>query len=373
MGREDSTEIERAPHASSNVGLVVVVLTGASKGVKKRLPAKLRVGKSPDNDLVLHDATVSRHHCEIERAPRGAVIVRDLGSRNGLRVGSAKVREAEIKVGTTLTIGGVDVVLQPAVESLDVLPSDHDRFGDALGASLAMRRVFGALEYIAPSDATVLLMGESGTGKDVLARSIVKKSRRAKKPLVVVDCAAMAMSLLDSELFGHVRGAYTGARAARAGAFERADGGTLFLDEIGELPIDVQPKFLRVLERGEIVPIGSNKTKTVDVRVVAATSRDLAREVAQGRFREDLYFRLAVMPVHVPPLRERREDIPALATHLAGGRALTPEALDVLVAREWPGNVRELRNVIERALALAGPDAPIALAHLGVRVSEADA
>jgi transcriptional regulator with GAF, ATPase, and Fis domain len=226
-----------------------------------------------------------------------------------------------------------------------------------------MRSVFGMLERIAPTDGTVLLEGETGTGKDVLARAIHLASPRAKQPFVVVDCGAISYSLIESELFGHERGAFTGAIASRMGAFENANGGTLFLDEIGELPIDVQPKLLRVLETREFRRVGGNKTLRAEVRVVAATKRDLKREVERGKFREDLYFRLAVVPVLVPPLRVRREDIAGLV-HLflkqsslndpsVGTLSMSDGAVSALTAHDWPGNVRELRNVLERAIYLA--------------------
>jgi len=213
------------------------------------------------------------------------------------------------------------------------------------------------LERIAPTDATVLLEGETGTGKDVLARAICSQSERAQGPFVVVDCGAVSYSLIESELFGHERGAFTGAIAARTGAFELADGGTVFLDEIGDLPLDVQPKLLRVLETREFRRVGGNRTIKTDVRVVAATKRHLLREVQAGKFREDLYFRLAVVPVTVPPLRSRRDDIPMLVEHIlkvgGGGLSVTEDTMQTLVAHDWPGNVRELRNVLERAVYLA--------------------
>jgi transcriptional regulator with GAF, ATPase, and Fis domain len=355
---EDAVEIAtRAVHPSeTKIGIHVVVLSGAAKGASRPLGEKLRLGKAPDNDLVLDDDTVSRHHCELSRAHDG-VHVRDLGSTNGTRVEGARVSEAIVQAGTVLKVGEVEIALRPAVRNVEVLPSDKTWFGAAIGKSLAIRSIFGVLERIAQTDATVLLEGETGTGKDVLARAIWTESARAQGPFVVVDCGAVSYSLLESELFGHERGAFTGAIAARQGAFELADGGTVFLDEIGELPIDVQPKLLRVLETKEFRRVGGNRTLKTSVRVIAATKRNLQREVQAGKFREDLYFRLAVVPITVPPLRARREDIPPLALHIrkacGGGMTVAEETMQGLVAHDWPGNVRELRNVLERTVYLA--------------------
>ncbi len=242
-------------------------------------------------------------------------------------------------------------------------PSREPNFGAAIGESPAMRTVFAMLERIAPTDGTVLLEGETGTGKDVLARAIHLASTRAKAAFVVIDCGAVSHTLIESELFGHERGAFTGAVESRRGAFENAEGGTLFLDEAGELPIDVQPKLLRVLESKEFRRVGGTKTLRADVRVVAATKRDLKREVERGKFREDLYDRLAAVPVVVPPLRTRREDIPGLVRLFLqqtsqndpslGPLSMTEEAISALAAHDWPGNVRELRNMLERASYLA--------------------
>jgi DNA-binding NtrC family response regulator len=345
--------------SSSSIGVQVIVLSGSAKGTSKPMGARMRVGKAPDNDLVLGDDTVSRHHCELMRVHDG-IHVRDLGSTNGTKVQGARVTEAIVQPGAVLTVGEVEVALRASATKVEVLPSDKKWFGAAIGQSLAMRTIFGVLERIAGTDATVLLEGETGTGKDVLARAIWTESARAQGPFVVVDCGAVSYSLLESELFGHERGAFTGAVAARQGAFELADGGTVFLDEIGELPLDVQPKLLRVLETKEFRRVGGNKTLKSDVRVIAATKRNLQREVAAGKFREDLYFRLAVVPVTVPAVRARREDIPLLVDHIlkassAGGPPLTvsDETMQGLMAHDWPGNVRELRNVLERAIYLA--------------------
>src|SRR5580658_2803706 len=320
MTRDDGgADVEVATRAvqthETSVGIQALVLSGKSKGVSLRIGERLRIGKAPDNELVLLDDTVSRHHCELLRAD-GGVLVRDLGSTNGTRVQGAKVSEAVVQPGAVLQVGEVEIVLRATVRSVEVMPSDKTAFGGVIGQSLAMRSIFGVLERIAPTEATVLLEGETGTGKDVLARAIWQESTRAQGPFVVVDCGAVSYSLLESELFGHERGAFTGAVAARQGAFELADHGTVFLDEIGELPIDVQPKLLRVLETHELRRVGGNKSMKSDVRVLAATKRNLQREVHAGKFREDLYFRLAVVPITVPSLRARREDIPPLVHHI---------------------------------------------------------
>jgi transcriptional regulator with GAF, ATPase, and Fis domain len=338
-------------------GVQALVLSGQHKGTSKVVGGRLTIGKAADNDLVLTDDTVSRHHCEIVRAPDG-LHVRDLESTNGTKIDGTRIREAMIQPGSVLKVGEVEIHFKPTVHKVEVLPSDKGSFGPAIGQSLAMRTIFGVLERIAPTDATVLLEGETGTGKDVLARAVWSTSQRAAKPFLVVDCGAVTYSLIESELFGHERGAFTGAVSTRQGAFELADGGTVFLDEIGELPLDVQPKLLRVLETREFRRVGGNKTMQTNVRVIAATKRDLQREVAAGKFREDLYFRLAVVPVTVPPLRGRRDDIPALVNHMlkaAGGEGLAVPAdtMQSLTAHDWPGNVRELRNVLERAIYMA--------------------
>ncbi len=236
------------------------------------------------------------------------------------------------------------------------------RADEIVGSSPGLRRVLEEAGQVAAADTTVLIQGESGTGKELIARAIHRASRRHARPLVTVNCAAIPATLMESEFFGHERGAFSGATQRRVGRFALADGGTLFLDEVGELPLDLQAKLLRVLQEGEFQPVGSSTTHRVDVRILAATNRDLAAEAAAGRFREDLYYRLAVFLLKIPPLRERVEDIPLLAEKAAArigrrlGRVfapLTPECAARLKAYPWPGNIRELENVIERAAVTA--------------------
>jgi DNA-binding NtrC family response regulator len=366
--------------ASTPDELVLVVVSGKSRGQRVAVGQSLTIGKAPDNDLVLPDDTVSRHHCVLERRS-GGLSVRDLDSTNHTRVGRTQIREATIAPGASLVVGDVELLLRTEPNRAYILPSESSEFGQALGPSLAMRTVFGMLEHIAPTDAPVLLEGETGTGKDVLARSIHDKSRHKDAPFVVVDCGAVSYNLIESELFGHERGAFTGAVSMRAGAFETAGRGTVFLDEVGELPMDVQPKLLRVLESGEFRRVGGNKNMRAEARIVAATKRNLKEEVERGKFREDLYFRLAVVPITVPPLRQRREDVPVLVEHFiavakkrdpaAAAITLGKDTLAALVAHDWPGNVRELRNVLDRAIyiATASGQVDLKLVDLPVAVS----
>jgi DNA-binding NtrC family response regulator len=312
---------------------------------------RLRVGSGSDADLVVADPHVSRLHCELEPTASG-VVLRDLGSTNGTLVGGAAIREALLAPGVVAVIGGSRLF----VESDAPAPAPL-RFGGATSAAPAMVAVFAMLDKLAGSEVTILLAGETGTGKDLLAHAVHEASPRASGPLVVFDCGAVTASLIESELFGHEKGAFTGAVAERAGAFERAAGGTLFLDELGELPLELQPRLLRALEQREVRRVGGSVELAVDVRVIAATNRDLAAEVAAGRFRHDLYFRVTAAVVEVPPLRARPEDLPLLVDALLEGRAhATPAAMAALAAYDWPGNVRELRNVVTTALAmLDGP------------------
>jgi transcriptional regulator with GAF, ATPase, and Fis domain len=333
----------------------VEVVSGPDAGKRAALSGTLRVGSHPEAELCLVDPTVSRFHVELEPRADG-VRVRDLESRNGTFMSGVRITEAILEGDLgVVDIGKTSLRISAHEQNLG-RPAGAASLGKALGASPAMRQMFGVLERVAPTDSTVVLLGETGTGKEVLAEAIHQASKRKDKKLVVFDCGAVTPSLVESELFGHVKGSFTGAVADRLGAFAEADGGSLFLDEIGELPLDLQPKLLRALESGTVKRLGEDRPRRVDVRIIAATHRDLEAEVEQKRFRGDLYFRLAVVQVRVPPLRERIEDLPLLAHHFVramgrGDYQLSPALLERLAAYHWPGNVRELRNVIERALA----------------------
>ncbi len=312
------------------------------------------VGAAPDCDVVVDDTTVSRRHASLELVPEG-VSVTDLGSRNGTFYLGQRVEKITLSLGARVRLGGTTLSLDADGDSLGagaIHAADHYR--GILGASLGMRRLFAMLERLEGSLVPVLVNGESGAGKELVARALHEGSRVSGGQLVVVNCGAIPRELVASELFGHRRGAFTGAVEARRGAFEAAHGGTIFLDEIGELPIEVQPVLLRALETGEVQPVGG-EAKRVSARVVAATNRDLAEEVSAGRFREDLYYRLEVVKLVVPPLRERIEDIEPLAqkfAHDTGGGPLPASVIEQLKARSFRGNVRELRNVVSAYTAL---------------------
>jgi transcriptional regulator of acetoin/glycerol metabolism len=276
----------------------------------------LRVGSREENDLVLDDDAVSRIHFEILVDESGHRL-RDLGSTNGTFVDGFRAADIHLKPSCTITAGVTTIHFELLDAEADLPLSEGERFGPLVGRSAAMRNLFATLERVAATDTTVLIQGESGTGKELIAEAIHGASgSRADGPFVVFDCGAIAGTLLESELFGHEKGAFTGALSDRAGCLEEADGGTLFLDEIGELPIELQPKLLRAVERRELRRVGSNRTQKFDVRIIAATNRDLSAEVNRGSFRADLYYRLAVVRLEVPPLRARPEDIPVLVEHL---------------------------------------------------------
>jgi DNA-binding NtrC family response regulator len=347
----------------------------------------LRVGTRENNQLILADKSVSGYHLEIARSAGGSAgaassgwRLRDLGSTNGTFVGGLRVYDLQVRSGTVISIGRSKLRLE-ALDDDPVRAALHPagRFGDMVGHSVAMRRLFSRITQVAASTATVLITGETGTGKEAVAEALVQAGPRASAPFVVIDCSALPANLIESELFGHVKGSFTGAHSDYRGAFERADGGTVFLDEIGELPLDLQPKLLRVLERREVRRVGSERTRPIDVRVVAATNRALASEVNEGRFRQDLYFRLSVVNLHIPPLRERRQDIPLLIEHFYNqllarhpGKQRVPSLSEIserLLGSSqgaggdyaWPGNVRELRNAVERAFHVPDEDPVVAV------------
>jgi len=323
--------------------------------------AHITIGTLPENDLVLTDATVSRRHAVVEERTDG-YLLRDLDSTNGAFLDNVKIREGYITPGSIIRLGQTELSFSPLEERFETLTSASEHFGGLIGSSPLMQEVYGLLERIAPTDVTVLLEGETGTGKELAARAIHAHSRRAGSPFVVFDCGAVAPNLIESELFGHEKGAFTDAVKARQGSFELADNGTIFLDEIGELSLDLQPKLLRALDQRETKRVGADKPVAVNVRVISATNKDLEKEVKAGRFREDLYYRLSVVRVNMPPLRKRKEDIETIAGQALAGissdikkivTGLSPEAAAALTAYSWPGNVRELKNVLGRAAALS--------------------
>ena len=322
------------------------------------------IGTHDSNDLVLTDDAVSKHHLELQVVPDGYRLV-DLSSSNGTFLGAVKITDVTVAEAVTLHLGTTTLRVRPAVSETEVPASGAVRFGSVLGRSVVMRELFEQLARVARADCAVLLEGETGSGKEQVAESVHAESARKEGPFVVVDCGALAGDLLESELFGHEKGAFTGAVEARKGLLQMADGGTVLLDEVGELPLPLQAKLLGVLERRKVTPVGSTTPRNLDVRVMAATNRNLAREVNEGRFRSDLFFRLAVVRLRVPPLRERLDDIPMLVEHFLSGlreregghvpSALSPLELSRLQAQPWVGNVRELRNAVERlALRIGG-------------------
>ena len=335
------------------------------------------IGRNEACDLVLDDKRVSAVHVELVATERG-VRVRDLGSRNGTFLGDTRIGEVYLLKPTLFTVGESLLEFSPTTpETVDI--PDVAAFGPLVGSSAGMRAVFERCRKAAPTELTVLILGETGCGKELVAQAIHQASNRANKPFVVVDCGAIPPSLAESALFGHERGSFTGAVDKRVSPFVEADGGTIFLDELGELPVDVQPKLLRALAEQRIKSVGSNNYRPVNVRVIAATRRDLVREVNAGTFRSDLYFRVAQLRVELPPLRERLEDIPALVRKMmadigdtdAYGR-ITNDSLERLMRHDWPGNVRELRNVVSVALAF-GKEGPLDLAqHLAPLVASSD-
>ena len=338
--------------------LLVVEGQGSGQGWRST-GNRCAIGSHSSNDLTLTDPAVSRCHCEIVIEGDREARVTDLGSRNGTYLDGVKVASAFLRDGSVLRVGRTAITFELEADSHPRLLSPETRFGSLVGRSLGMREVFALLARAAATDATVLLDGETGTGKGAAAEAVHLASARKDGPFVVADCGAIPAQLLEAELFGHERGAFTGADARRIGVFEEADGGTLFLDEIGELPAELQPKLLRVLESREVRRLGQNSYRPINVRLIAATNRDLRCEVNAARFRPDLFYRLAVLRVSMPPLRQRPEDFALLVPQLLAAMAVDDATRDLLQAPEfisglehgaWPGNVRELRNHLERCL-----------------------
>jgi transcriptional regulator with GAF, ATPase, and Fis domain len=340
--------------------MIVAVVEGPHDGSRvEAAGTTVRVGSANDNTLVLSkDGAVSRHHCEIVPVPGGA-LVRDVGSRNGSYLGSTRITSATFSGSFRLRVGASMLSVSQFAKPAEPKEQPPDRFGALLGSSPRMRELFADLARISVSSMSVLIEGETGTGKELVAESIHGASARATCPYVVFDCSAITTSLAESELFGYERGAFTGGGEARTGVFEQADGGTIFLDELGDLPKELQPKLLRVLEKGELRRVGSNQTISVDVRVLAATNKNLALAVERGTFRDDIFFRVATTHVRVPPLRERMADLPLLVDHFLCRAGAPFRAGDIpeqvwatLCAYSWPGNVRELQHAVHRLLVI---------------------
>ena len=348
---------EAIPGGASPARAQIVVIEGPDAGRAASLSEHdVIVGSEPNCGLVLTDERVSHQHLAVRR-DGARYLVRDLQSRNGTSYEGSLIAEVRVSAGATFKIGRSFVRIQPQPRPLEVAPSQSRRFGELVGESLAIREMFAVLELAAGSDVTMLLEGETGTGKELAARAIHDASGRRRGPFVAVDCGALPESLMESELFGHVKGAFTGAATARAGAFSRANGGTLFLDELAGVPGVVQARLLRAIEERKIRPVGGDEERALDVRIVAASRDDLSARVADGSFRSDLYYRLSVVRVTLPPLRSRREDLAPVVAELLRRRGIEPGSVsgpnfDLLVGHGWPGNVRELRNVIDRAVAL---------------------
>ncbi|HWA74513.1 MAG TPA: sigma 54-interacting transcriptional regulator [Polyangiaceae bacterium] len=339
--------------------LRVEVVAGVDQGKSLETDQELlTIGTAPGSDLTLNDDTVSRFHLELARGANG-VSVNDLGSSNGTLLGGARIERGVVPPGTELLLGNTRIaILDGSGAAVEV--SAESELDDLKGQTEIMRRLMAQVTTAARSNAAVLLIGESGTGKELVARALHEHGARASGPFVTLDCGALAPNLVASELFGHERGAFTGAERQHVGAFERADKGTLFLDEIGELPAELQPQLLGALERRRFRRVGGRNEIGVDVRIVGATNRDLRAEVNSGVFRLDLYYRLAVVVLRIPPLRERSADIPLLVDHFFkecghtgnAGEVLSESTLRSLMTYRWPGNVRELRNWVEATLAM---------------------
>jgi two-component system nitrogen regulation response regulator GlnG len=362
------------PDDGALVHATAAVIEGPDLGLAFPLSdTRVVVGKSRQADIVLTDKAVSKTHLELS-LEGGSVRIRDLQSTNGTFIGKTRVIESLVPAGTVVNLGRTRLHLRIEESPLMLSPSTSDCFGELWGHSVAMRQLFAVLERVAPRDINLLVDGETGTGKELVARAIHQKSGRREGPFAVLDCSAVAPELIESQLFGHRRGAFTGATQDRPGVFESAKSGTVFLDELDSLPLELQPKLLRLLETRQVVRLGEFQTRPIDVRIVAACGKSPEDAVARNELRRDLYFRLAVVRVTLPRLRDRLEDLPLLVEKLLAriggeGVAVTDgEAMETLRQHPWPGNVRELRNVLERGL-LMGPAGATTLDELPLRLS----
>jgi transcriptional regulator with PAS, ATPase and Fis domain len=370
-------------------GASVVIRTPDGRETELALDQdELTLGRLPESGVVLDDPAVSRRHAVIRPRDGGGHVLIDLGSANGTLIDDRRIEiPTPLRDGDRVRIAGYTLLYRaetsPSEDRRDTDNDDRTVYQHAadrpqlLGTSRAMAPIFDLIEQAAGSPIPVLIEGETGTGKELVARAIHRASARSAGPFVAINCAAIAENILESELFGHRRGAFTGATQDKKGLFEAASGGSIFLDEIGEMPLAMQPKLLRVLQEGEIAPVGETRARPVDVRVLSATNRELLNQTEEGSFRSDLYYRLAAFPIRIPPLRERREDIPLIAERLLAAAShrhqkriagLTPDALDVLLRFDWPGNVRELQNELERGAAIARDGEALSAAHLSERV-----
>jgi two-component system, NtrC family, response regulator HydG len=361
---DDATTFHRAkPAEVKPAGFRVVVTSGPDAGasivIDDTRVSRLLVGQSRACDLVLSDREVSRRHLALDLLGDRVQLV-DLGSSNGTSVQGVEVIEARLRGGEHVRIGGTTLAIERLTTAAASPLTVATRFGRVLGASPEMRRLYSACTRLAASNAPLLIEGETGTGKELLAEAIHESGPRANGPFVVFDCTAVPSSLVEAALFGHEKGSFTGATEARKGVFEQAHGGTLLIDEIGDLALPLQAKLLRALEKLEVKRVGGDKFIKVDVRVISATRRDLDKEVAAGRFRDDLFYRLAVTRIELPPLRRRTGDVALLAEHFwasLGGQGPLPSDL-LHNGYEWPGNIRELHNTIARRIAL-GESSPL--------------
>lgn len=341
---------------------------------------RLIIGSESTCDIAMNDEYVSAKHCMIRREADGFMLS-DLGSTNGTLVEGRKIQEMPLHFPSSFTVGETKITLKELEEREDIMPpATMESFCGLVGASEVMRRLYAKIEKVAPTPHPVLIQGETGSGKELVARALHQLSDRNLGPYIILNCGAISSNLIESELFGHEKGAYTGAYTRRQGAFEQANGGTLFLDEIGELPIELQPKLLRVLENKTLRRVGGESEMSVDVRVLAATHRSLADRIVEGKFREDLYYRLTVIPLFLPSLKARKEDIPLLANYfvreasMGQPKAFSDQALEKLIGHSWPGNVRELKNTILRSLIFCKgstvEDQEIELASGGLKPEE---